>query len=316
MSGSAAELWPDLSSPRLQATIEALHLWAQVVGKVRMGLTPWVNHSWHVPLYLSARGLSTGWIPTDAGALDLEFDFIDQVLAVRTDDGARASVALPGQSVASFHAETMAVLQARGITVVLDETPCEFPGAIPFSRDRELRDYDGELARTYWRALLQVQRVFQRFRTCFVGKCSPIHLFWGSFDLAVTRFSGRPAPPHPGGAEHMPDAVARDGYFQEVASAGFWAGGGEVDGPAFYAYAYPAPPGYADAAVNPSGAAFNAGLGEFVLPYRTVRAASEPDAALMAFLDSTYAAAADLAQWDRSRLERAEGPIGHPPDGV
>ena len=309
-------MWPDLSSPDLQPTVDALHLWSQVVGKVRMSLTPWVNHSWHVPLYVSACGLTTGWIPSGTHAIDMEFNLIDHALVVRCDSGETARVSLLGQSVASFHRETLDALKALGVGVKIDDLPCEIPNPTPFPEDAEVRAYNPDVAQSYWRALLQVQRVFQRFRTRFVGKHSPIHLFWGSFDLASTRFSGRAAPPHPGGAEHMPDAIARDGYFQEVASAGFWAGGDGVDGPAFYAYAYPVPPGYGDAEVQPAGAAFNAKLGEFVMPYTAVRAAADPDDALMAFLQSTYVAAATLGEWDRERLERAEGPIGCPPDGV
>ena len=310
------EPWPDLSLPRLPPTLEAMHLFSQVAGKVRMGLTPWVNHSWHVPLYVSARGLATGWIPAGGRALDLEFDLFRRVLVLRFDDGRDAEVALSGQSVASFYAEVMAALAAFGVAIRIDETPCEITGATPFPEDRAPRAFDGEAAHTYWRALLQVQRVFQRFRTRFVGKCSPVHLFWGSFDLAVTRFSGRPAPPHPGGAEHMPGAVARDGYFQEVSSAGFWPGAGADVGPAFYAYAYPVPVGYAEAAVEPPGTRFDSKLGEMLLPYAAVRAAADPDAALTDFLQSTYVAAADLADWDRQHLERAVGPIGQPPSGV
>ncbi len=316
MGEATRDVWPDLSSATVQPTIEVLHLYAQIVGKVRMGLTPWVNHSWHVPLYVSARGLATGWIPAGRNALDIEFDLFKEALVLRSADAREALVGLASETVAQFHAEVMEALQGLGVTVRIDETPCEIPGATPFPRDRRLRVFDGEAARTYWRALLSVQRVLQRFRTRFIGKCSPIHLFWGSFDLAVTRFSGRPAPPHPGGAEYMPDAVARDGYFQEVASAGFWPGAGADLGAAFYAYAYPVPSGYADAAVTPSAARFDPALGEFLLPYASVRAAADPDADLMAFLQSTYAAAAELAGWDRPALERAEGPVGQPPEGV
>ena len=250
-------VWPDLSSPKLLATVEALHLWSQVVGKVRLALTPWVNHSWHVPLYGSARGLATGWAPTVAGAIDLEFDLIDHALIIRDDGGERASISLIEQSVASLYGEVLGTLGAWAVDLALDETPSEIPDAVPFSADTPLRDYDRDAAQAYWRALLQVQRVFQRFRSRFVGKHSPIHLFWGAFDLASTRFSGRPAPAHSGGAPQLPDAVARDGYFQEVSSSGFWAGGGGVEGPAFYASSYPMPAGYADAAVLPAAAGFN-----------------------------------------------------------
>ena len=224
MRDSGGVAWPDLAFGSLAPTVEVLHLVAQIVGKVRMGLTPWVNHSWHVPLYVSARGLATGWIPAEGGALDMEIDLFRGALVVRSAEGSEASVDLRCETVARICAETMAALARLGVVIQIDETPCEIPGAVPFSRDLRPRAFEGEAARTYWRALLQAQRVFQRFRTRFVGKCSPVHLFWGSFDLAVTRFSGRPAPPHPGGAEHMPDAVARDGYFQELASAGFLAG--------------------------------------------------------------------------------------------
>ncbi len=317
MTSSAQGLWPDLDIDGLSATTEALHLFTQVVGKVRLGLTPWVNHSWHVPLYVSARGLATGWIPTsDGGAFDMEFDLLAEALVLRAADGREASVPLDGQSVAAFYAGTLSALEGLGVAVRIDDRPCEMPGAVPFPRDVAVRAFDGDAARTYWRALLQVQRLFQRFRTRFIGKCSPVHLFWGGFDLAVTRFSGRAAPPHPGGVDHMPDAVARDGYCQEVASVGFWPGGGSVPGPCFYAYAYPAPEGFADAAVQPVEARFDADLGEFLLPYAAVRKSADPDAELLSFLQSTYEAAADLANWNRPSLERAEGPIGRPPAGA
>ena len=266
MSENVREVWPDLSFDTLPPTVEALRLFSQVVGKVRMGLTPWVNHSWHVPLYVSARGLMTGWIPAGQRALDMEFDLLREALVLRFADGQEGQVALSGQSVASFYACTMEALETLGVTIQIDETPSEIADATPFPLDRNIRPFDSNAAQTYWRALLQVQRVFQRFRTRFVGKCSPIHMFWGSFDLAVTRFSGRTAPPHPGGAEHMPDVVARDGYFQEVASAGFWPSTGTDLGPAFYAYAYPAPSGYSAASVEPADAHFSAELGEFLLP--------------------------------------------------
>jgi Family of unknown function (DUF5996) len=316
MTVAVREVWPDLSSDALQPTVEAMHLFSQVVGKVRMGLTPWVNHSWHVPFYVSARGLTTGWVPAGQRAMDLEFDLIRQALVIRIDDGRERDIALSGQSVASFYESTMAALTSLGIEIRIDETPCEIADATPFPNDRNVRSFDSEASRSYWRALLQVQRVFQRFRTRFIGKCSPIHLFWGSFDLAVTRFSGRAAPPHPGGAEHMPDAVARDGYFQELASVGFWPGAGTGLGPAFYAYAYPVPGGYGAALIEPADGRFSTELGEFLLPYASVRSSNDPDETLTAFLQSTYVAAADLAGWERQRLERAEGPTGHPPEGV
>jgi hypothetical protein len=308
--------WPDLSRRDLRPMTEALHLWSQVVGKVRLSLTPWTNHSWHVPLYVSARGLSTGLIPVGPRAIEMEFDLIGDSLVIRDTDGQERRVALVPQSVAAFYAHVMQALDGLGIGVRLDPMPCELPEAVPFHSDDAVRAYDGETARAYWHALVQTQRVFQIIRTRFVGKCSPIHLFWGSFDLAVTRFSGRKAPPHPGGAPHLPDAVMRDAYNQEVSSAGFWPGGGIVTAPSYYSYAYPQPKGFAEARVRPDAAAFNAELGEFLTPYEAVRTSADPDATLLAFLQTTYEAAANLAHWDRPFLEGPTGPIGHPPAGA
>jgi hypothetical protein len=304
--------WPDLSSGTLKATCETLQLWSQVVGKLRLVQTPWLNHSWQVPLYVTARGLTTSPIPHPAGAFDMEFDFIDQLLALRTSAGAAASTPLEAQSTASFYARVMAMLEAAGTPVAIDTMPSEIVDSIPFPEDRAPRVYDPSAARDFWRALVQVDQVLKLFRTGFLGKASPVHLFWGGFDLAVTRFSGRPAPAHPGGVPHLPDAVAREAYSHEVSSAGFWPGGAGVDGPAFYAYAYPEPPGFRDAAVQPAGAAYDAGLGEFLLPYAVVRAAADPQAALMAFLSSTYAAAANAGGWDRAALECDFGRPGIP----
>jgi len=308
--------WPDLSRYDLQPTIAALHLWSQVVGKIRLSLTPWTNHSWHVPLYVSARGLSTGLIPAGARAFEIEFNLFDDVLVLRDSAGQEQRVALAPQSVAAFYAGTMRALGALGIDVHIDPMPCELPEAIPFHSDEVIRAYDGETARAYWRALVQTHNVFQIFRTRFVGKCSPIHLFWGSFDLAITRFSGRKAPPHPGGAPHMPDAVARDAYNQEVSSAGFWPGSGIIKAPSYYSYAYPAPKGFAEERVQPDAASFNVEMGEFLLPYEAVRTSADPDSTLLMFLQSTYEAAANLAKWDRAFLEGPTGPIGHPPAGA
>jgi len=308
--------WPGLSGLDLWPTTDTLQLWSQIVGKVRLMLTPWVNHSWHVPLYLSARGLSTGLVPAGPRAIEIEFDLMADVLFVRDTDGLERRVPLKPQSVAAFYGDVMQALREAGVAVDIDPMPCELPNAVPFDRDHSVRRYDGDVARSYWHALVQVQRVFQLFRTRFVGKCSPIHLFWGSFDLALTRFSGRAAPAHPGGMPHVSDAVARDAYNQEVSSAGFWPGGGKITGPSFYSYAYPMPAGFADARVRPQAAHFEAEMGEFLLPYQAVQSDADPDTALLDFLQSTYEAAANLAQWDRSRLERATGPIGHPPDGV
>ena len=307
--------WPDLSNVAMQPTTDALHLWTQVVGKVRLMMTPWVNHGWHVPLYVSATGLTTGLIPAQDCSFEMEFNLLDDVLIIRDTDGQERAVELEPQSVADFFNAVMQALEEMGIAVDLDPMPCELPGAVPFHMDETMRPYDGEVARTFWRALVEAQRVLQIFRTRFTGKCSPIHFFWGSFDLAVTRFSGRTAPPHPGGMPHLPDAVAREAYSQEVSSAGFWPGGGKIKGACFYSYAYPAPAGFADAKVSPVGATFDAELGEFLLPYDVIFKSPDPDAALLAFLQSSYEAAANLAHWDRAALERPTGKLGAPPDG-
>ena len=308
--------WPDLSGFELRPTIETLHLWSQIVGKIRLMMTPWINHGWHVPLYVSASGLTTGLIPGGLNGFSLEFDLLGDELAIRDTDGKYGRVPLRRQSVADFYAATMGTLGALGIEVQLDPMPCEIADAVRFHDDHVERTYDGEVARAYWRALVQTQRVLHVFRSRFVGKCSPIHLFWGSFDLAVTRFSGRAAPRHPGGAVHMPDAVAREAYSQEVSSAGCWPGGGRVKSPSFYSYAYPVPAGFSDASIRPQAAGYDSELGEFLLPYDAVSSSSDPDGDLLSFLQSTYEAAADLAHWDRRSLEGPTGPLGRPPDGV
>ena len=307
--------WPDLSMLDLEPTLGALHLWSQVVGKVRLAMTPWENHGWQVPLYVSAHGLATGLVPAGERAFAIEFDLVGDGLTISVTDGQERRLALQAQSVAAVHAAIMEALGQLGLRVRINSMPSEIVDAVRFDDDTAVRAYDGTVARAYWRALVQVQRVFQLFRTRFVGKCSPIHLFWGSFDLAVTRFSGRPAPRHPGGAPHMPDAVAREAYSQEVSSAGFWRGGGAVAEPSFYSYAYPAPSGFAAARVEPAAARFDPQLGEFLLPYEAVRSSEDPDAALLSFLQSTYEAAADLAHWSRETLEGPTGPLGRPPSG-
>jgi hypothetical protein len=313
MTAGIAPGWPALGGRDLKPTTDALHLWSQVVGKVRLMLTPWINHSWHVPLYLSAVGFGTGLIPAPGRSIALEFDLIAGLLVVRDTSGEVRTVTLEPRSVAGFYADTMAALQQLGLAVRLDPMPCELVEAVPFHADDSVRAYDGEVARAYWRAMIQAERVFQVFRSRFIGKCSPIHLFWGSFDLAVTRFSGRTAPRHPGGAPHLSDAVAREAYSHEVSSAGFWPGDGAVHGPSFYSYAYPAPPGFGEA---PAGAgAFDAGMGEFLLSYEAVLRGLDPDAVLLDFLQSSYEAAANLAHWDRAGLERPTGLLGLPPVG-
>ena len=309
----AENTWPRLAGLDIRATTDSLQLFSQVVGKIRLMMTPWINHSWHVPLYLSARGLTTGVIIADNGALEIEFDLLADKLVVRSWDGRDIQIALSAQTVASFYAATIAALKTLGFDVTIDPMPCELPECVAFPEDRAPRPYDGDTARAYWRALLQIQRVFLIFRSRFIGKCSPIHLFWGSFDLAVTRFSGRPAPRHPGGVPHLSDAVVREAYSHEVSSAGFWPGSGAVTSPSFYSYAYPAPPGFSSATVEPRQAYFDAALGEFLLPYDAVQASQDPDGTLLGFLQSTYEAAATLAHWDRLALERPSGQLGKPP---
>ncbi len=302
---SADDAWPALRFADWRDTCATLHLWSQVVGKVRLVQSPWVNHSWHVPLYVTPRGLTTGMIPHGTRAFAVEFDFIGQQLVVETSDGGVRTLPLRPQPVAEFYAAVMAALAELGVPVRIHTMPNEIQDAIPFERDRVHATYDAAAAARFWRALVQVARVFGTFRAGFLGKCSPVHFFWGSFDLAVTRFSGRPAPPHPGGVPNMPDWVAREAYSHEVSSAGFWPGNDAYPEAVFYSYAYPEPPAFRDAVVEPAAARFDTGLGEFVLPYEAVRASADPDAMLLAFLHSTYAAAAERGAWDRAALERS-----------
>ncbi len=307
MSGTPA-VWPELSYPSWRDTAATLQLWTQVVGKVRLTLAPWVNHSWQVPLYVSARGLSTSPIPIGHDLLEIEFDFIGHRLLARTSRGGEAGVPLEPQTVAEFYRRVMALLGGLGVAVRINEMPNEVPDPIRFSEDRIHAAYDAAAAQAFWRVLVQADRLFKLFRSGFLGKVSPVHFFWGSFDLAVTRFSGRKAPPHPGGVPGLPDAVAREAYSHEVSSAGFWPGNDAFPRAAFYSYAYPEPPGFRDRPVA-RGAYFETKLGEFILPYDTMRAAADPDALLLEFLSSTYAAAADAANWDRAALDC---PLGVP----
>jgi hypothetical protein len=298
--------WPPLPYDAWQETCSHLHLMTQIVGKVRLAQTPWVNHSWHVPLYLTARGLTTGPIPHGNLIFDIAFDFIAHELHIRTSDGGERRIKLHPRSVASFHGRVMDALHDLNVPVTIDEHPNEIPDATPFTQDRAERPYDAYYANRFWRALVQADRIFGRFRTSFIGKVSLVHFFWGSFDLAVTRFSGRRAPLHPGGVPALPDAVTREAYSHEVSSAGFWPGGQGLDA-AFYSYAYPEPDGFRDAAIRPGTAYYDTRLREFLLPYDAVRTASDPDRALLDFLYSTYDAAADNGNWDRAHLECREG---------
>ena len=302
--------WPELPTAAWRESCETLQLWTQIVGKIRLAREPWLNHSWHVVLYVTPRGLTTSPIPDGTRTFQIDFDFIDHVLRISTSDGAQRQFALAGHSVASFYAAIMAELAQLGIHVAINETPNELPEPIRFSQDHQHASYDPDAVRRFLQILLNGDRVFKQFRTAFLGKASPVHFFWGSFDLAVTRFSGRRAPRHPGGVPHLPDDVAVEAYSHEVSSAGFWPGSGAIDYPAFYSYAYPEPAGFRTRAVRPDAAFFSEALGEFILPYVAVRTAARPDQALLEFLQSTYEAAANAAKWDREALECAPGQPG------
>lgn len=304
----ASRAWPPtLPLSAWHDTKDTLHMWSQIVGKTRLALSPPVNHWWHVTLYVTPRGLTTSAMPYGERVFAVDFDFIDHRLYVRASDGATRALELRSQSVAEFYAAYVEALRSLGLAVPMRPVPVEVETAIPFAEDRTHASYDPDTAAHWWRMLVEAQVVLQRFRGGFLGKASPVHFFWGSFDLAVTRFSGRRAPVHPGGAPNCPDYVMREAYSHECSSCGFWPGGGAMAEPAFYSYAYPAPPGYPERPVRPAGARFDSTLGEFVLPYEVVRSAPAPDAALLEFLQSTYEAAADLGAWDRAALERGHG---------
>jgi len=298
--------WPDLPYLGWRDTALTLQLWTQIVGKIRLTLTPWLNHSWQVPLYVTARGLSTSPIHVHREILEIEFDFVTHLLVARTSWGEKRTLPLTAQSVAEFYGQTIDLLKGIGIEVNIYDMPNEVPSPIRFSEDRSHAAYDAAAAHRFWRALIQVDRVLKLFRSGFLGKVSPVHFFWGSFDLAVTRFSGRRAPLHPGGVPGLPDAVVREAYSHEVSSAGFWPGNDAYPQAAFYSYAYPEPPGFGVRSVS-EGARFDRALGEFILPYDLVRQSADPDSLLLDFLSSTYEAAADLAGWDRDALECALG---------
>jgi Family of unknown function (DUF5996) len=304
-----AGVWPDLPYPAWRETVATLQLWTQIVGKIRLSLTPWLNHGWQVPLYVSARGLATSPVPVGTEILEIEFDFLRHRLVARTSRDEERTLPLAPQTVAAFYEQVVGLLKSIGIDPAIHQMPNEISDPIRFSEDRTHAAYDAAAAHRFWRALVQVDRVFKLFRSGFLGKASPVHFFWGSFDLAVTRFSGRPAPLHPGGVPGLPDAVTREAYSHEVSSAGFWPGNEAFPQAAFYSYAYPEPPGFRDKAVTP-GATFNTAFGEFILPYDTVRTAENPDALLLDFLSTTYTAAADAAGWDRAALECAIGVPG------
>jgi hypothetical protein len=308
MAYARPQPWPALPLEAWKDACATLHLWTQIVGKVRMAKSTWLNHSWHVTLYVTPRGLTTGPIPYGERVFQIDLDFIDHELCLQSSEGAGSRFALEPQTVADFYARLMAELQALDLAVNINRLPNEIADPLPFDEDRVHGAYDAEYANRYWRILLQTDRVFRKFRGGFTGKCSPVHYFWGAPDLAVTRFSGRPAPRHPGGVPNLPDAVAREAYSHEVSSAGFWPGGGPVPYAAFYSYAYPEPAGFPQAPMQPAGAFYSKDLREFILPYDAVRESPSPDGTLLQFLESTYAAAADLGGWDRKSLERRRSP--------
>ena len=301
MNASSAP-WPRLAFAEWRDTAEALQLWLQVIGKVRLSLTPWLNHSWQVPFYVTARGLGTSLIPNGDEAIDLEFDFVSHQLVGRSSAGRAAELALASMSVAEFYARTLELLRVLDVAATINPLPSELPDPVAFGEDRKPRPYDAAAVHSFWRILLRADRLLKLFRTGFLGKASPVHLFWGGFDLAVTRFSGRTAPRHPGGIPGLSDRVTREAYSHQVSSAGFWPGSDLFPQAAFYSYAYPQPEGFAAAPVPP-GAYYEKALGEFILPYEILRAAADPDALVMEFLQKTYAAAASLGRWDRERLE-------------
>lgn len=295
--------WPSLPVAAWQDTYATLHLWTQIIGKIRLALAPKLNHWWHSTLYVTPRGLTTFSIPYGTRTFEISFDFLDHHLKIETSDGITQRIALVPRSVADFYQEVMDTLSASGIEVRIWTMPQEVAEPIPFDQDRQHAAYDPESAQRFWRILVQADRVMTAFRSRFIGKVSPVHFFWGSFDLAVTRFSGRSAPEHPGGVPNMADWVTREAYSHEVSSCGLWLGGGAVEEPVFYSYAYPKPEGFQDYPVQPKEAFYSSQMQEFILPYEAVRQADDPDAVLLVFLQSTYDAAANLGNWDRAALD-------------
>ena len=297
------DLWPALPLAEWKDTYYTLHMWTQIVGKIKLALTPPVNHWWNISLYVTPRGLTTSVMPFNDRLFQIDFDFIDHLLLIETTGASTKKIALQPRSVAEFYQETMAVLGSLGMPVTIWTTPVEVPDPIPFEKDQKHASYDPEYAQRFWHILAQASRVLTDFRSRFTGKVSPVHFFWGAFDLAVTRFSGRTAPSHPG-ASNLARFVAVEAYSHEVSSCGFWPGGGLVDEPAFYAYTYPEPQGFKEYPIQPAGGFYHTGMGEFLLPYDVVRTAKSPDEVLLSFLQTTYEAAATCAKWDRRALER------------
>jgi Family of unknown function (DUF5996) len=303
-STSRPEDWPSLPAAAWDETRATLHMWTQIIGKIRLARAPMINHWWQVPLYVTSRGLTTSPIPNGARTFQIDLDFIEHKLRISVDDGRQEILALQPRAVADFHTELMGRMRSLGLEERIWTLPCEVEHPIRFEDDHQNATYDADFANRFWRVLVQADRVLTLFRARFLGKVSPVHFFWGSFDLAVTRFSGRRAPPHPG-APNIADKVTREAYSHEVSSAGFWPGSAGLSDPVFYAYAYPEPNRFAQAAVAPAAASYNAAFGEFLLHYEAVRQAAAPDDLLLEFLQSTYEAAADLGRWARAELERA-----------
>ena len=305
---ASSKAWPTLPLEAWSETYATLHLWTQIAGKIRLAQSPWMNHGWHCTLYVTARGLTTSPVPHGNRTFQIDFDFIGHQLMILSSDGLTGGFALEPQSVATFYKRLMAAMDKLDLHVKINQKPNEVPDPIHFEQDETHRAYDSEYANRFFRILVQADRVFKAFRGRFIGKCSPVHFFWGAPDLAVTRFSGRWAPKHPGGIPNLPDSVTQEAYSEEVSSCGFWPGGGPIPYAAFYSYAYPEPAGLATSPIQPREAFYSKDLREFILPYDAVRQSESPDDTLLEFLETTYSAAADLAEWDRSSLERAPDP--------
>jgi hypothetical protein len=311
-SGDSREeqTWPSLPLEAWSETYATLHMWAQIVGKIRLAQSPWLNHSWHTTLYVTSSGLTTTPIPDRARTFQIDFDFLTHKLHIQASDGRTGTLPLEPQSVAAFYRRIVEEMGRLDLHVNIHKKPNEVPAPIRFDEDESPRAYDREYAHRFWQILVQADRVLKEFRARFIGKCSPVHFFWGALDLAVTRFSGRRAPKHPGGVPNLPDWVTQEAYSHEVSSCGFWPGAGAISYPAFYSYAYPEPAGFADAPVKPDAAFYSTDLREFILPYDVVRQSTSPDETLLDFLQTTYEAAANLANWDRMSLERSHDPRG------
>jgi hypothetical protein len=295
--------WPVLTYNDWKDTLATVHLWTQIVGKIRLRKMPWLNHSWHVTLYVSPDGLSTGSVPYQHGIFQIDFNFMQHQLIILTSTGKKETMELRPRTVADFYNALFKKLKALDIDVTIYTVPSEIAEAIPFEKDDVHQSYDQQKMEDFWQALVKIHNIFTRFRTRFTGKCSPVHFFWGAFDLAVTRFSGRDAPPHQGEAPNMPAAVMREAYSKEVSSCGFWPGSEQYPHAVFYAYCYPVPPAFSEQPVQPAGAFYSPEMGEFMLPYEIVQQAANPEETLLAFMQSTYEAAADTGHWDRAALE-------------